>query len=139
MRRCLLSRSYREAARLLEAPLLDMDPLTTGTTARHVQLFAYYACRVLLGMGRYGDAITHALLGLTAPAQAPSAIMLATYKLYLLTSLLANGENVLLVLLHLLCGVWVNLPQGCTHAKQSELWWLSYGYHKRSFSSSNLA
>ncbi|KAK9823017.1 hypothetical protein WJX81_007287 [Elliptochloris bilobata] len=89
---CLLARTLNAASGVLDAEVLEIDPVRTATTARDFLLYCYYGGMVHTGRKQYARALGLFLHGLTAPTQVVNAITVATYKKYALVSLVHAGE-----------------------------------------------
>jgi hypothetical protein len=78
-------------APLVDEDVLEVDPRATGSTALDLLLYGYYAGTVAAARRRFARASELFSLAATAPLGAgpPSAIALAAYKRYVLTTLIA--------------------------------------------------
>jgi COP9 signalosome complex subunit 3 len=89
---CLLSKFYGLALPLVEQTLGIVDPKLTGLKVKDFLLYCYYGGMVLVGEKQFSKALEFFLNALTVPAAALSAIMIASYKKYILVSLLLHGD-----------------------------------------------
>ena len=90
---CLLSKFYGVALPLVDQGHLGIvDPKKTGLNVKDFLLYSYYGGMVLVGEKKFSRALEFFLNALTVPASALSAIMIASYKKYILVCLLLHGD-----------------------------------------------
>eukprot|EP01027_Heterolobosea_sp_BB2_P025870 GEZU01039722.1.p1 GENE.GEZU01039722.1~~GEZU01039722.1.p1 ORF type:complete len:437 (-),score=163.11 GEZU01039722.1:603-1913(-) len=89
---CLKSRNYKTAVALLEDKIFDVSPKKTGVVPREFLLYYYYGGMIYIGLKELKKALYFFETALTIPANALSAIMVESYKKYILVSLLLNGK-----------------------------------------------
>lgn len=89
---CLLSKCYNAALSVLEHSVLDVDPSSTGVTPVDLLLYSYYGGMIYTGLKKFQQAASYFYQCVTVPASAISAIMIESYKKYILVSLLANRK-----------------------------------------------
>lgn len=92
----LAAKCYAAASDALAEDVHDVDPKGTGLTAKDFLLYCYYGGCALVGLQRFADAHELLLAAVTAPAHAPSAIMVAAYKKMRLVGLIVHGKAGLL-------------------------------------------
>lgn len=92
MQLCLLSKCYNAATSVLDDDVYNVDPHETFLTPTDFYLYCYYGGMVCIGRKSYCKALDLFLQGLTAPAVLVNAITVATYKKYVLVSLLHAGQ-----------------------------------------------
>jgi COP9 signalosome complex subunit 3 len=88
---CLLSKCNSVAVPFLE-PVFDVNQEATGVTAKDMLLFCYYGGLLLTGLKDFPKALTFFKTAVTAPAVVLSAIMVESYKKFVLLSLLVHGR-----------------------------------------------
>jgi len=95
---CLVSKFYRVGADHLypgndadQKNLVVGDPKVSGLTVRDFLLYCYYGGMILVGEKRFEESTDFFLKAFTVPAMALSAIMIASFKKYLLVCLLLHG------------------------------------------------
>lgn len=88
---CLLAKAYSAALPVLEQDILEIDPNSTGLTPQDFLRYFYYGGNIYTGLKEYKKALEMYKLALSTPAYALSAIVLESYKKFVLVSLLANG------------------------------------------------
>ncbi|KAF8060061.1 CSN3 [Scenedesmus sp. PABB004] len=88
---CLLAKTYGAAAALLGGELTEVDPTRTAVGPTDLQLYCYYGGMVAAGRKQLARALELFLQGLTAPTYVCSAITAATYRKYVLVSLIHSG------------------------------------------------
>ena len=89
---CLLAKAYSAALPILDKPIFEVVPPLTGLTPRDFLLYCYYGGMVYIGLRRYADAADMFLHAISAPAVVMNAIVVAVYKKFILTSLIAVGS-----------------------------------------------
>eukprot|EP00808_Paulinella_micropora_P006107 g54770.t1 len=88
----LRAKLYSYAVPYLQAtPLFEVDK-AQGFTALHFLEFNYYAAMLCIGMKEFESALEHLHMALTIDTHAVSAIQVASFKKYILCSLLVHGE-----------------------------------------------
>lgn len=92
---CLHSKMYRLAATWLrQCRRLHILP-SSGIQGTDVHLFHHYAALVFIGVRDFSGALRSARLALSVPAPSPGLffnVVLHTYRMYMLLSLLQNGS-----------------------------------------------
>jgi COP9 signalosome complex subunit 3 len=88
---CLAARCLHPAAALLHTPITDVRS-QDHVTVQDFLLYCYYGALVCIALKRLPHAQRLLLLAITAPALALSAIVLESYKKFLLISLIADGK-----------------------------------------------
>eukprot|EP01102_Stenamoeba_stenopodia_P021489 TRINITY_DN866_c0_g1_i1.p1 TRINITY_DN866_c0_g1~~TRINITY_DN866_c0_g1_i1.p1 ORF type:complete len:430 (+),score=72.25 TRINITY_DN866_c0_g1_i1:139-1428(+) len=89
---CLQAKVYNAALPVLEQEVLDIDPASTGLTPQDMLRYFYYGGIVYIGLKQYKKALEMFKLVLSAPAFALSAIVIESYKKFVLVSLLVHGQ-----------------------------------------------
>eukprot|EP00879_Flechtneria_rotunda_P031253 GHRR01034123.1.p1 GENE.GHRR01034123.1~~GHRR01034123.1.p1 ORF type:complete len:356 (+),score=97.80 GHRR01034123.1:145-1212(+) len=89
---CLLAKVYNAAAPLIDAELTEVDPARTACGPTDLLLYCYYGGMVATGRKQLSRALELFLQGLTAPTYVCSAVTAATYKKYVLVSLIHTGS-----------------------------------------------
>jgi len=88
----LKARCYKYAQPILDHFVFEIDPDRTAVESEHTRLYFYYGGMIYLGLKEYSKAHEFFELVVSAPALVGSAIMVAAYKKYILTSLILKGE-----------------------------------------------
>jgi len=89
---CLLAKCYHIALPILEDEILEVNPDTTAVTPRDMLLYYYYGGMVYTGLKDYKKGFAFFKQAVSAPALVLSAIMVESYKKYILLSLLVHGK-----------------------------------------------
>jgi len=76
----------------LNNKIFDIQPDRTGTNPKEMLLYYYYGGMIYLGRKEYEKAYSFFETSLTVPSYALNAIMVESFKKYILTSLLLNGR-----------------------------------------------
>ena len=85
---------YPQGTMRAQFKCLDVvDPKTTGLVVKDFFLYCYYGGMTLVGLKRYSEALDFFLRAFAVPATQVSAIVVASYKKYLLVSLLLHGQG----------------------------------------------
>eukprot|EP00512_Aurantiochytrium_limacinum_P000100 CAMPEP_0171490274 /NCGR_PEP_ID=MMETSP0958-20121227/3212_1 /TAXON_ID=87120 /ORGANISM="Aurantiochytrium limacinum, Strain ATCCMYA-1381" /LENGTH=520 /DNA_ID=CAMNT_0012023561 /DNA_START=423 /DNA_END=1982 /DNA_ORIENTATION=+ len=84
----LVAKQYRDAAMIAESPTYSALPFTPPLD---LQRYFYYSGRVFVGLHRFDEACTALEMVLTLPAKYVSAVVVASYKLLVLASLIGRG------------------------------------------------
>ena len=97
LRVCLKGKMYSEmmSSGLFDAPrVYEVNTSATGADATDFLLYCYYAGRAYMSLRRYDDAVRVLLDAICAPAMTVSAIVVASYKKYVLASLMTSKARV---------------------------------------------
>lgn len=89
---CLKTINLKAALPVLEQSIFDVQPEKTGTTPKDMLLYYYYGGMIYLGLKKYEKAYSFFETSLLVPSFALNAIMVESFKKYVLTSLLLNGK-----------------------------------------------
>lgn len=89
---CLKGKLYRAGERLLERKIFDIEPNLTGVTPRDMLLYYYYGGLIYAGLKKFEQALRFFDTALCVPSFALSAIMVESFKKYVLISLLVHGK-----------------------------------------------
>jgi len=89
---CLVAKNYNAAVRILDDDIFEVSPDSTGVTPKDMLLYYYYGGMVLTGLKEYKKAIFFFRQAISTPAIVLSAIMVESYKKYILVSLLVHGK-----------------------------------------------
>jgi len=90
---CLLAKDYRAALPVLAEEVLSIaNPDDYNFKTKDFLRYFYYGGMIYVGAKQYGKAIDFFRLGFTSPAVVLSAIMVESYKKYVLVSLLHTGQ-----------------------------------------------
>jgi len=88
---CLLAKCFNAALPVLLQPVYEVDPSTTGLKSRDFLTYCYYGGMCFVGLRRYDEAANLLLHAITAPASAVSAVVVAAFKTFTMTSLIGGG------------------------------------------------
>jgi len=91
---CLLAKCYHIAVPILNDEILEVNPDLTGVTSRDMLLYFYYGGMIYTGVKQYKQAFGFFRQAVSTPATSLSAIMVESYKKYILVSLLVSGKLV---------------------------------------------
>jgi len=91
---CLKARCYRQALKVLNIPVYEVDPKSDGMRPVDFLSFQYYAGNVYCAMKKFDKALESYQMALSTPSQALSAIQIESFKKYILVCLLVHGELV---------------------------------------------
>jgi len=91
---CLSARCYNAALPILDADIYDINQDITSVTPRDMLLYYYYGGMIYTGLKDYKRAFNFFRTAVTSPAVVLSAIMVESYKKYILVSLLVHGKVV---------------------------------------------
>lgn len=89
---CLKTINLKAALPILEQIIFDVQPEKTGTSPKEMLLYFYYGGMIYLGLKKYEKASSFFETSLLVPSFALNAIMVESFKKYILTSLLLNGK-----------------------------------------------
>jgi COP9 signalosome complex subunit 3 len=90
---CLLAKDFRAALPVLGDEVLALaHPENYNLKARDVLRFFYYGGMIYTGVKDFGKALEFFKMGFTVPAIVVSAVMVESYKKYVLVSLLYQGS-----------------------------------------------
>jgi COP9 signalosome complex subunit 3 len=92
MQAVIKSKCYKFALPILEHFVYEIDVDRTAVDSEHTRLYFYYGGIIYLALKRYAKALECFELVVSAPAIVGSAIMLAAYKKFILTSLIMRGD-----------------------------------------------
>jgi len=90
---CLVTKHYRACEAVLSKPVFEV--LATGIAredSRDVMLYYYYGGMVFIGLKRLSDALEFFRMCFVVPGSALSAIVVETFKKFLLVSLIETGS-----------------------------------------------
>jgi len=90
----LKSLSFKQSIELLNETIYDIDISNTGMTPRDLLLYYYYGGMIYTAMKQFKKAHIFFENALCVPAFALNAIMVESFKKFVLLSLLAHGRNV---------------------------------------------
>ena len=109
---------YPQGTMRAQFKCLDVvDPKTTGLVVKDFFLYCYYGGMTLVGLKRYSEALDFFLRAFAVPATQVSAIVVASYKKYLLVSLLLHGQGETPPSLYL--SIYLSLSVcGCVHRER---------------------
>eukprot|EP01112_Ceratiomyxa_fruticulosa_P006872 TRINITY_DN1779_c0_g1_i4.p1 TRINITY_DN1779_c0_g1~~TRINITY_DN1779_c0_g1_i4.p1 ORF type:complete len:459 (+),score=102.08 TRINITY_DN1779_c0_g1_i4:186-1562(+) len=93
---CLLSKCYRAALPVLDEEAFEVNPDGSGVSVKDVLCYYYYGSLVYIGMKQYRKALEFLKLVFSIPAAVISAVMVESYKKFILVSLLETGSIVAL-------------------------------------------
>ncbi|GMH40686.1 hypothetical protein BSKO_08590 [Bryopsis sp. KO-2023] len=88
---CMTTKHYSAVGDLLERDIYEVDPEKTSLTLTDFLLYCYYGARVCIGLKKFPRAMELLYLAIVAPSMVPNAIMVMSYKLFLLLSLIRSG------------------------------------------------
>jgi len=89
---CLKSFNLNYALPVLEQQIFDIQPDRTGCTPKDMLLYYYYGGMIYLAKKEYEKAMNFFEVSLTIPSYALNAIMVESFKKYVLTSLIYQGK-----------------------------------------------
>ncbi|KAJ7540488.1 hypothetical protein O6H91_10G017600 [Diphasiastrum complanatum] len=89
---CLLAKCYKAALSVLDDDIFEIDQKKTGLTPKDFLLFCYYGGMAYVGLKRFEKALELFQHAVTAPAFVLNAIVVESYKKYVLVSLIQNGQ-----------------------------------------------
>jgi COP9 signalosome complex subunit 3 len=89
---CILAKNYKAAVPILEDEVFEIEPGTTGLQPRDLLRYFYYGGMIYTGLKEFRKAFDFFKLTFTAPAVLLSAVMVESYKKYVLLSLLVYGQ-----------------------------------------------
>jgi len=89
---CLAAKNYSAALHILEEEIFEISPEITGVTPKDLLLYYYYSGMVYTGVKEYKKALSSFRQAIVTPAIVLSAIMVESYKKYILISLLVHGK-----------------------------------------------
>jgi len=89
---CLLSKCFHAAIPILNDEISEVNQDATGITPKDMLLYYYYGGLIYAGEKDYKRALVFFRTAITAPAVVLSAIMVESYKKYILLSLLVHGK-----------------------------------------------
>jgi len=90
MQCCLLAKCYNVAIPILEDEIQEVDP--QNLNQKDYLTYYYYGGMIYVGLKKYHKALEMFKLSLIIPAMVLSAIMIESYKKYVLISLLVHGQ-----------------------------------------------
>eukprot|EP01080_Neovahlkampfia_damariscottae_P000841 gene841-9090_t len=90
---CLKSMNFKVALRVLNQPIYDIEPNQTGLTPKDMLSYYYYGGMIFIGLKQFDKAFSFFDTALCVPALAINAIMVESYKKYILVSLLLFGKT----------------------------------------------
>lgn len=97
LRVCILAKNYRAAVRTMEASLMGVASSIFQNTATDFLLYFYYGGIAYVGLKRFVDAKRCFEICLNAPTVTASHIQVEAFKKHTLVSLLATGEQPVLL------------------------------------------
>lgn len=89
---CLLAKCYKSALSILEEQIYDIDPKKCILVSKDFLLYCYYGGMLYIGLKQFGKALECFHHAITAPATVLSAIVVESYKKYILVALIHNGQ-----------------------------------------------
>jgi len=89
---CLKAKMYSYALPVVEVPMYEIDPKTTGLEPLDFLTYFYYAGMIHIGLKQFPKALEAFQLGLTIPSMMLSAVHVECFKKYVLCSLIVHGE-----------------------------------------------
>lgn len=89
---CIVSGNYKAALPILTCFPIELDPESSSVEGIDVRKYLYYAGIAWIGNHKFKEAVQSFKLCVEAPAKACSAIVIAAYKKYLLSSLIFEGK-----------------------------------------------
>jgi len=89
---CLKTLNLKAGLSILDQQIFEVSPDKTGTTPKEMLLYYYYGGMIYLGLKKYEKAYSFFETSLLVPSYALNAIMVESFKKYILTSLLLNGK-----------------------------------------------
>jgi len=87
---CILAKTYHYAKDILANDIEDFD---SNVTVLDFLLYHYYGGMLAIGLKDYNKALTYFRRVITTPAKVTSAIMIESYKKYVLVSILLYGKK----------------------------------------------
>jgi COP9 signalosome complex subunit 3 len=90
---CLLSKNYQMAVQVLDRDVTEIDPAKTDIQPIDALLYFYYGGMIYIGLKQFKRAREFFSLAISSPAQVLSAIVVESYKKFILVSLLIEGQN----------------------------------------------
>ncbi|CAK4660081.1 hypothetical protein LEN26_020836 [Aphanomyces euteiches] len=88
---CLHAKCYHAALAILDQPVFEVAT-PSAVRSIHVLEYFYYGGMIYTGLKQFRDAAAFFSMALTTPAHVLSAVVVESYKKYILVSLLADGE-----------------------------------------------
>lgn len=89
---CLLAKRYATAMEVLRDDVYEANPVLTGLVPRDFLLYCYYGGMAYCGMKSWPKALEMFQHAITAPAMALNAITVASYKKFVVVSLIHSDE-----------------------------------------------
>lgn len=89
---CLLAKCYKSALTILDEQIFDIDPKKCLLSSRDFLLYCYYGGMLYIGLKQFGRALECFHHAITAPANVLSAIVVESYKKYVLVALIHIGQ-----------------------------------------------
>jgi COP9 signalosome complex subunit 3 len=90
---CLKAKNYKAGYNLIESSkIFDINPDVTGLQPRDMLLYYYYGGMIYIGLKQFEKALRSFDTALSVPAYGLNAIMVESFKKYVLVSLLVNGK-----------------------------------------------
>jgi len=89
---CILSKCYTSAFKLLAEPVFQILPEQTGLTPKDMLLYYYYGGVAYVGLKDFKSALEFFKMAFSCPAIVLSAIMVESYKKFVLVSLILYGQ-----------------------------------------------
>jgi len=89
---CILSKTYKTALPYLDDFVFQIDPTLTGVREEDTRLYFYYGAVCYIAMKKWKKATQFLETVISAPALVPSAVMVDSYKKYILVNLIMRGN-----------------------------------------------
>jgi len=89
---CLISKNYQMAVQVLDRDVTEIEPSKTDIQPMDALLYFYYGGMIYIGLKQYKRARDFFVLAISSPAQVLSAIVVESYKKFILVSLLIEGQ-----------------------------------------------
>ncbi|KAH7289854.1 hypothetical protein KP509_30G021500 [Ceratopteris richardii] len=89
---CVLAKCYTSASVVLEEQIFEIDPKKCLITPKDFLLYCYYGGMLCIGLKKFAKALEFFHHAITAPATVLSAIVVESYKKFILVSLIENGQ-----------------------------------------------
>ncbi|KAI5058837.1 hypothetical protein GOP47_0027007 [Adiantum capillus-veneris] len=89
---CVLAKCYNAALDILDEQIFEIDPRKCMLSAKDFLLYCYYGGMLYIGLKQFGKALECFHHAITAPATVLSAIVVESYKKFILVSLIHCGQ-----------------------------------------------
>lgn len=89
---CLLAKCYNAALSILDEQIFEIDPKKCVLTPKDFLLYCYYGGMLYIGLKQFGKALECFHHAITAPAIVLSAIVVESYKKFILVALIHSGQ-----------------------------------------------